>query len=68
MISAAGSDADLRDGFGFVGGTNMQSGIYWSSTEYEDNSSQAYYYDFYGGYYNVFSKGNNARVRACLAF
>ncbi|UKK67896.1 DUF1566 domain-containing protein [Prevotella communis] len=68
MISAAGSDADLRDGFGFVGGTNMQSSWYWSSTEYEDNSSQAYYYDFYGGYFNVFSKGNAARVRACLAF
>lgn len=68
MISAIGSYDDLRYGFSSVGGTNMQSDWYWSSTEYEDNSSQAYYYDFYGGYYNVFSKGNNARVRACLAF
>ena len=66
MLSAIGSYDDLRNGFGFVGGTNMQEGIYWSSTEYQSN--KAYYYDFYGCYDNVFSKGNNARVRACLAF
>ena len=68
MINAAGSYDDLRNGFSSVGGTNMQSNVYWSSTEYEDDSSKAYYYDFYGGYYNVFSKSNTSRVRACLAF
>ncbi len=32
MITAAGDFASLRDGFISVGGTNMQSSYYWSST------------------------------------
>ena len=66
MISAAGSTTDLRNGFSSVGVTNMQTDVYWASTEYD--SSYAYYYDFYGDYWNVAPKGNGFCVRACLAF
>ena len=66
MISAIGSDVDLRDGFGFVGGTNMQSDGYWSSTE--DGSDKAWDYDFNYGYWFNASKSSGFCVRACLAF
>lgn len=66
MISAAGSTTDLRNGFSSVGVTNMETDVYWASTEY--NSSYAYYYDFYGDYWSVAPKGNGFCVRACLAF
>ena len=63
----AGSYTALRTGFTSVGGSNLQSGSYWSSTEYDSN--EAWYYGFflYGGW-NTSSKGNNCWVRACLAF
>ncbi|UKK59466.1 DUF1566 domain-containing protein [Prevotella communis] len=66
MIIAAGSYEDLRDSFGFVGGTNMQSDAYWSSTEIGSNKAWFYSFDE-GDWYNG-GKGNDARVRACLAF
>ena len=66
MISAIGSDVDLRDGFGFVGGTNMQSDGYWSSSE--DGSDKAWDYDFNYGYWFNASKSSGFCVRACLAF
>ena len=66
MIADAGSD--LRDGFSSVGGTNMQEGRYWSSTEYESVSSDAYYYEFYALYWDVESKNSDGYARACLAF
>ena len=67
MISAAGSYTALRDGFSSVGGTNMQSYSYWSSTEY--NSERALAHDFDDGYWDRYPKGYDyLRVRACLAF
>ena len=69
MISAAGSDTDLRDGFSYVGGTNMQSGVYWSSTERDSGNSQAWVY-----FFNVIhdwgfgDKTIDNHVRACLEF
>ena len=66
MISAAGSYSALHDGFSSVGGTNMQSDYYWSSTE--KDSDFAWYYDhdledWYSG-----DKEYDLYVRACLAF
>lgn len=68
MISGAGSYTDLRDGFTSVGGSNLQSTIYWSSTE-----SSGYYariYNFDSGSWNSYWKDNDefCRTRACLAF
>ena len=66
MINAADSYEALRDGFSSVGGTNMQSDYYWSSTEAD--SYRAWDYRFLGGYWfdGIRTIGNV--VRACLAF
>jgi len=57
----------LRDGFEGVGGTNMQSVGYWSSTE--ASSSYAYYYYFGNSNWGYTGKDSERfRVRACLAF
>ena len=64
--NGAGSYTALRDGFTSVGGSNLQSGDYWSSTEL--NSISAYPYDFKNGNWYYTSKDGNKRVRACLAF
>ena len=66
MISAAGDDATLRSGFSSVGGTNMQSYGYWSSTEY--SASNAWFYHFGSNNWNGNSKNWELLVRACLAF
>ncbi len=66
MITAAGSYTALRDGFISVGGTNMQSDFYWSSTE--GGSSSAWGYGFDDGYWGRASKDDGGLVRACLAF
>jgi hypothetical protein len=66
MINAAGSQTDLRDGFSSVGGTNMQSACYWSSSE--DDSDYAWGYGFDFGFWSSVSKGFGYYVRACLAF
>ena len=63
----AGSRTALRDGFSSVGGSNLQSGTYWSSTE--DGSNKAYRYTFGSGVWVSDSKdGGYVWVRACLAF
>ena len=68
--NGAGSYTALRDGFTSVGGSNLQSDYYWSSTEYDSNSTYAWGYAFFsGGSWNDVSKGYSpTRVRACLAF
>ncbi len=69
MISAAGSDTDLRDGFSSVGGTNMQSGVYWSSTERDSDDSYAWVYFF--NFIHDWGFGDKTidnHVRACLEF
>jgi hypothetical protein len=67
MINAAGSYTALRDGFTSVGGSNLQSDMYWSSTESVSDIAWAYY--FADGDWYDFMKGNgNIRVRACLEF
>ena len=69
--NGAGSYTALRDGFTSVGGSNLQSNYYWSSTEYDSNSTYAWGYAFFpGGSWNDVYKGygDPPRVRACLAF
>ena len=66
MITAAGSHTALRNGFSSVGGTNMQSNAYWSSTE--EGSDNAWSYFFGYGVWGVNNKDLVDYVRACLAF
>ena len=67
MISEAGSYTALRTGFSSVGGSNLQSYYYWSSTEYD--SGNAWLYDFEDGYWGYSGKGDgDVMVRACLEF
>ena len=69
MISAAGSYTALRDGFSSVGGTNMQSAGYWSSTQTNMNWEWYYYYNFGNGNWDYHDKDFGSYVvRACLAF
>ena len=66
MISAAGSSTALRDGFSSVGGTNMQSDNYWSSSVLAGYVVYFYYFSSSGWGANYDS--NDYWVRACLAF
>lgn len=60
---------DLRDGFTSVGGSNLKSQDYWSSTEYEYNSSDAWMFNFdYDWWYDNPKDRDYPLVRACLAF
>ena len=65
MINVAGF-ATLRDGFTSVGGSNLESGLYWSSSE--RNASLARYYSFFNGSWSITNKDGGNFVRACLAF
>jgi hypothetical protein len=68
--SEAAAATALRDGFSSVGGTNMQSGAYWSSTANSTDANKAYRYYFTTGFYweNNVNKTENSYVRACLTF
>ena len=69
MKNAAGSYANLRNGFSSVGGTDMRSlqeETYWSSTE-QVNSQNAWYMLNSGNWYRH-DKSVTKYVRACLAF
>lgn len=70
MISSAGGYNILRDGFGVVGGTNMQGVNYWSSTE--ESGYYAWTYYFFsgsgGGKWVKCSKADGYYVRSVLAF
>ena len=67
MITAAGSYTALRNGFEGVGGYNLTTDPYWSSTE-AVVGQRARACDFSNGYWLDFRESNNAKVRACLAF
>jgi hypothetical protein len=69
MITAAGSHTALRDGFTSVGGSNLESDEYWSSTESANTTPlRALVCDFLNGQWSNLKESNNAKVRACLAF
>ena len=71
MFTGAGGAATLRTSFSGVGGSNLDSDYYWSSTE--SDSSNAWMFLFSNGsdgsWKNEFPKSmNSILVRACLAF
>lgn len=67
MITTAGGNyITLRDGFGGVGGTNMQNTWYWSSSEV--GFGQSWQYNFNGGGWEGVSKNGVRKVRSALAF
>jgi len=68
MITAAGSYTDLRDGFSSVGGSNLKSDSYWSSTEDDSYDGRAWYYYFGQGVWSSVDKDCGFLVRACLAW
>lgn len=67
MITAAGSYTALRDGFTSVGGSKLQSDVYWSSTESGSDSAWVYYF-VDGDLFDLIKGNGNIWVRACLAF
>ena len=75
MVDAYGGYQQLRDGFGSVGGANLNTNsFYTSSTAYEKNSAIYWLYSFRddGGWYNhgwQLSKTDlSGHLRPCLAF
>ena len=68
MITTAGNQTDLRDGFSSVGGTNMEENCYWSSSEVDSESAWLYYFGNGQGYSIDDYKDYGYYVRACLAF
>ncbi len=66
MINAAGSYTALRDGFSSVGGSNLQSFGYWSSTEVYGGI--AWNFDFDEDEWYLCGEDDDYYVRACLAF
>ena len=67
MITAAGGYTALRDGFSSVGGSNMHSYSYWSSSEYDSDYAYFYHFDNDLWYYDYKTR-DYFWVRACLAF
>ena len=57
----------LRYGFSSVGGSNLQSGNYWSSTEVDSDNAWGYSFEE-GNWYGATKASDNIWVRACLAF
>lgn len=68
MISAAGSPVYLRSGFSEVGGNDLLTKDYWSSTEDENNNLLAKSFNFLYYFRQSNDKTNGFYVRACLAF
>lgn len=68
MITAAGGFADLRNGFTSVGGTNMASEDYWSSTERSDSYMHAWGFSSWWNEFRGFGKDSQLHVRSALAF
>ena len=67
MITAAGGYTKLRDGFSGVGGSNMHSYLYWSSTEKAKDYS--WFFNFSDGvWYNGMKDVGDRYVRSALAF
>ena len=69
MGATSSTYTTLRNGFNSVGGSNLESDYYWSSTEYESDSSSAWTFLFSNGSWDGYFKSMNfILVRACLAF
>ena len=58
---------DLRDGFSSVGGSNLSTNYYWSSTVYDSGNVRIYGFQYGDWGYDLKDKVY-VSVRACLAF
>ena len=67
MGATSSTYTTLRNGFTSVGGSNLQSGYYWSSTGVASYYAWSYNFDI-GGSQNGSKDYAYLRVRACLAF
>ena len=68
VLGENGDSRDLRDGFTSVGGSNLESKDYWSSTEYV-SPDEAWMFNFgYDSWYDYPKGTAYPQVRACLAF
>ena len=64
-----GTGSTLRSSINTAcGNTQLQSGLYWSSSELSDNSSHAWYYHFNYSYFFDVTKTYNGYVRAVFAY
>ena len=69
VLGTNNSFKDLRDGFNGVGGTNLQSNYYWSSTELSFEKAWGIMFDDeHGGYGLSTYKDKGLYVRSALAF
>ena len=69
VLGNTDSYQDLRDGFNGVGGTNLQSNYYWSSTELSFEKAWGIMFDDeHGGYGLSTYKDKGLYVRSALAF
>lgn len=66
VLGTKNSYEDLKNGFSGVGGTDLHSGNYWSSTEY--SAQLAWSYDFSDGNWGNGYKDYGRCVRSALAF
>ena len=67
MGATSSTYTTLRNGFTSVGGSNLQSGYYWSSTGVASYYAWSYSFDI-GGWRDGSKDNAYLRVRACLAF
>ena len=68
VLGTNNDSRDLRDGFTSVGGSNLESKDYWSSTEYV-SPDEAWMFNFgYDSWYDYPKGTAYPQVRACLAF
>ena len=65
--SKTGGETDLQNGFSNAGGTNLEGGYYWSSTEQSAQDAWRYYFGPYQDFKNDL-KTSHGLVRSCLAF
>ena len=68
VLGANNNYTDLRDGFSTRGGSNLQSGLYWSSSEYSDKGAWFFNFSAGQGHWYSHNKGNEDYVRSALAF
>ena len=69
MGATSSTYTTLRNGFTSVGGSDLESYYYWSSTEVEDDPGSAWMFGFGNDHWYHDGKGNAwPLVRACLAF
>ncbi len=69
MINATGGYSALRSAFEAIGGSNLSGELYWSSTEDDSDTDNAYAHDFmYGAWESKIKSDGEVNARACLVY